>query len=66
MSADGNSDVNLSQSQCLYDGIAFHFVDIQANQGADGYPIIDHEKCIECGKCVRSCPKKAMENRAES
>lgn len=20
-----------------------------------GYPVIDHEKCIECGKCVKSC-----------
>lgn len=32
-------------------------------QGDDGYPIVDHDKCIECGKCVRSCPKKAMQNR---
>ncbi|MBO4966307.1 MAG: 4Fe-4S binding protein [Muribaculaceae bacterium] len=32
-------------------------------QLSDGYPIVDHDKCIECGKCVRSCPKKAMSNR---
>ena len=29
--------------------------------GSAGYPFIDYDKCIECGKCVRSCPKKAME-----
>ena len=33
-------------------------------QGRDGYPTVDHYKCIECGKCVRSCPKKAMTNQA--
>ena len=30
------------------------------SQGEDGYPIVDHEKCIECGKCVLKCPMKAM------
>lgn len=29
-------------------------------QDAGGYPVIDHELCIECGSCVRKCPKKAM------
>ena len=29
-------------------------------QDAEGYPVIDHELCIECGKCVRTCFKKAM------
>lgn len=33
-------------------------------QDSDGYPVIDHDRCIECGKCVRSCPKKAMEQVA--
>lgn len=30
------------------------------SQNADGFPEIDHSLCIECGKCVRKCPKKAM------
>lgn len=29
-------------------------------QDAEGYPVIDYSRCIECGKCVRKCPKKAM------
>ena len=33
-------------------------------QGRDGYPVVDHDKGIECGKCVRSCPKKVMTNQA--
>lgn len=30
------------------------------SQNAEGYPVIDNSLCIECGKCVRKCPKKAM------
>ena len=30
------------------------------SQDSEGFPVIDHELCIECGKCVRKCPKKAM------
>lgn len=29
-------------------------------QGSDGYPIVDHEACIECGICTGNCPKHAM------
>ncbi len=29
------------------------------SQDAEGYVKIDHTLCIECGKCVRKCPKKA-------
>lgn len=31
---------------------------IQQNQ--DGLPVIDAEKCIQCGKCLRSCPMRAV------
>jgi ferredoxin len=24
-------------------------------------PIIDHDQCIVCGKCIRFCPKGAFE-----
>lgn len=30
------------------------------SQTADGYPVIDYALCVECGKCVAKCPKKAM------
>lgn len=30
------------------------------SQDTDGYPVIDYTLCIECGKCVRNCPKRAM------
>lgn len=23
-------------------------------------PVVDHDKCIGCGKCVRVCPMKAV------
>lgn len=35
------------------------------SQDADGYPVIDYNRCIECGKCVRKCPKKAMKQTSE-
>ncbi len=30
-------------------------------QNTEGYPEVDGEKCIECGECIASCPKGAME-----
>jgi len=30
------------------------------SQDAVGFPVIDYALCIECGKCVMKCPKKAM------
>ncbi len=30
------------------------------SQDSEGFPVIDRTLCIECGKCVRKCPKKAM------
>lgn len=29
-------------------------------QDEAGYPVVDHDLCVECGQCVDSCPKKAM------
>lgn len=29
-------------------------------QNQDGLPVIDEERCIQCGKCLRSCPMKAV------
>lgn len=30
------------------------------SQDSEGFPVIDYNLCIECGKCVRKCPMKAM------
>lgn len=29
----------------------------------DGYgaPVVDQEKCIDCGKCIRRCPMGALQ-----
>lgn len=28
--------------------------------GPDGLPVVDHDKCTACGKCVAACPKTLM------
>lgn len=33
------------------------------SQDSEGFPVIDYSLCIECGKCVRKCPMKAMQQR---
>ncbi|MDP4208247.1 MAG: 4Fe-4S binding protein [Bacteroidota bacterium] len=30
------------------------------SQDGYGLPVIDEEKCIECGKCKKFCPMKAV------
>ncbi len=32
----------------------------------DQIPVIDKDKCIGCGKCVRFCPEAAIEIKASS
>jgi ferredoxin len=32
------------------------------SQNGNGLPIIDESKCIECGKCTRYCPMRAVVN----
>ena len=31
-------------------------------QNGYGLPLIDETKCTECGKCVKYCPMRAVEN----
>ncbi|QZE14833.1 4Fe-4S binding protein [Halosquirtibacter laminarini] len=38
-------------SICKYDAIT---------QNGYGLPVIDKEKCVECGKCVRYCGMQAV------
>jgi len=28
-----------------------------------GLPVIDQEKCVDCGICLRACPYRAMQVR---
>lgn len=30
------------------------------SMGQDGLPSVDYEKCVACGKCVKTCPKKLI------
>lgn len=30
-----------------------------------GLPVIDEEKCVDCGKCVRFCPMGAVEMKTK-
>lgn len=30
------------------------------SQNGNGLPVIDEEKCTECGKCTRYCPMGAV------
>ncbi len=30
-------------------------------QNEEGFPVVDTSVCIECGLCVESCPKGAMQ-----
>jgi Fe-S-cluster-containing hydrogenase component 2 len=35
------------------------------SQQGNGLPVIDNDKCIECGKCTRSCGMGAVYNDAK-
>lgn len=30
------------------------------SQDGNGLPIIDNEKCIECGECIKNCGMRAV------
>lgn len=34
------------------------------SQQGYGAPVVDVEKCTDCGKCVRSCPTGALQKGA--
>ena len=33
------------------------------SQDGYGLPVIDEEKCLECGKCASFCPMQAVKNK---
>ncbi len=42
---------------CGFDAIAI---------GADGFPVVDREKCVGCGACEKACPKTILEVQSMS
>ena len=30
------------------------------SQNGNAAPVVDREKCIDCGKCARACPMRAL------
>ena len=37
---------------CLFDALSI---------GPEGYPVVNHDKCVGCGACERACPKNVLE-----
>lgn len=42
---------------CLFDAIKI---------GADGFPVVDKDKCVGCGACERTCPKGILKVKTPS
>lgn len=36
------------------------------SQDGFGLPVINEEKCTECGKCIRFCPMSAVEMKIKN
>lgn len=34
-------------------------IEMKVNEDGFYYPFINHDKCIECKKCIRTCPNNS-------
>ena len=46
---------------CLGDGTCASVCEYGAIKVIDGVAVVDKEKCVACGKCVKACPKHIIE-----
>ena len=46
---------------CLGGGSCVAVCDFDAIHVVDGIAVVDKEKCVSCGKCVKACPKHLIE-----
>lgn len=37
-------------------------IEMSVDEEGFRYPVIDAEKCVRCGKCVKACPIKQFDN----
>jgi len=47
----------ICEKVCPFDAIHFY--------GPDNTPVIDPDKCTQCGDCVRECPEQAITGRGQ-
>lgn len=58
-----NMKVEVNKSKCPHNHICPLIRECPVNaitQNNEGYPVVDYNLCIECGKCLKYCPMKAM------
>lgn len=46
---------------CLGDGTCVSVCEYDAIKLVNGVPVVDKNKCVACGKCVKACPKHLIE-----
>lgn len=46
---------------CMGFGSCVKVCDFDAIHIVDGIAVVDKEKCVACGKCIKECPKKLIE-----
>ncbi len=61
--AKNNAMIDVDKNTCPHNHVCplIRLCPVDAiTQDRDGYPVVDHSLCIECGTCVENCPKGAM------